>query len=189
MSWLGLDIGGANLKAADGQGWAMSTPFPLWRNPQGLPHALAAVIDAAPLSERLVVTMSGELCDCFCSKRDGVEHILSAVEQAARGRAVRVYLVGGRLVTIAEARKWPQLAAVSNWHALARFACRFVSGRTGLLIDVGSTTTDVVPIVDKKVAARGNNDTERLLNHELLYRGVGRTPVCAVVSSLPWCGA
>ena len=34
MSWLGIDIGGANLKAADGRGWAQSVPYPLWRNPE-----------------------------------------------------------------------------------------------------------------------------------------------------------
>jgi|tagenome__1003787_1003787.scaffolds.fasta_scaffold20908600_1 probable H4MPT-linked C1 transfer pathway protein len=188
MSWLGIDIGGANLKAADGQGWAVSMPYPLWRIPEGLSDVLAALVDAAPSSDRLVVTMTGELCDCFCSKADGVRHILSAVEKAARRREVRVYLVGGRMVSIAEACERPQLAAASNWHALARFASRFATTPTGLLIDMGSTTTDIIPLVDGRVAARGRNDTERLLNNELLYRGVGRTPICAVVGSLPWRG-
>ncbi len=185
MSWLGVDIGGANLKVADGHGWAESVPFPLWRNPEGLAEALSPLVDGAPPSDRLAVTMTGELCDCFCSKADGVRHILSAVQQIARHRDVRVYLVDGRLVSLAEAYEVPQLAAASNWHALAQFACRFVSGRTGLLIDVGSTTTDVIPLIDCVVAARGRNDTERLLYQELLYRGVGRTPICAVVDSLP----
>ncbi len=188
MSWLGLDIGGANLKAADGRGWARSVPFPLWRNPAGLAAALLALVDSAPASERLAVTMTGELCDCFQSKVEGVQHILAAVEQIARGREVQVYLVDGRLVSIAEARESPHLAAASNWHALARFACRFLPACAGLLIDVGSTTTDVIPLVDGGVAARGRNDTERLLFHELLYRGVGRTPICAVVGALPWRG-
>ncbi len=188
MSWLGIDIGGANLKAADGRGWAQSVPYPLWRNPQGLAETLAILVNGAPTSEGLAVTMTGELCDCFCSKAEGVQHILTAVDGVAGSSQVRVYLVGGRFVSIAEAREVPQLAAASNWHALARFACRFVMGRTGLLIDVGSTTTDVIPLVDGEVAARGRSDTERLLNHELLYRGVGRTPICAVVRSLPWRG-
>ena len=45
MSWLGLDIGGANLKAADTAGWAKSVPFALWRDPQGLVEALAVLVD------------------------------------------------------------------------------------------------------------------------------------------------
>ena len=76
MSWLGLDIGGANLKAADGRGWARSVPFALWRDPQGLAEALATLVESAPTAERLAVTMTGELCDCFRSKAEGVRHIL-----------------------------------------------------------------------------------------------------------------
>lgn len=188
MSWLGIDIGGANLKAADGRGWARSVPFPLWRNPHGLAGALAALLEMAPASERLSVTMTGELCDCFSSKAEGVRHILASVAEVAVRREVRVYLVDGRLVSIAEAGELTHLAAASNWHALASFARRFVTARAGLLIDVGSTTTDVIPLIGGQVAARGRNDTERLLFSELLYRGVGRTPLCAVVDSLPWRG-
>ena len=40
MKWLALDIGGANLKAADGEGFAVSQPFPLWENPEQLVDAL-----------------------------------------------------------------------------------------------------------------------------------------------------
>ena len=188
MTWIGLDIGGANLKAADGKGWARSVPFALWRDPHGLAGALDALVESGPDANRLAVTMTGELCDCFVSKAEGVRHILAAIEQVARGRDVLVYLVNGRFVTIVEALESPLLAAASNWHALARFACRFVEGRTGLLIDMGSTTTDVIPLVDGHVASRSRNDTERLLCGELLYGGVGRTPICAVVRTLPWHG-
>lgn len=188
MSWLGLDIGGANLKAADGRGWAQNVGFALWRDPQGLADALERLIRSAPNAQRLAVTMTGELCDCFSSKEEGIRHILSAVDQIANGRVARVYLVNGKLATIAEALATPTLAAASNWHALASFACRFLPDRTGLLIDIGSTTTDIIPLVDGRVAAVGCNDTERLLAGELVYRGVGRTPICAVMNTLPWRG-
>ena len=56
------------------------------------------------------------------------------------------------------------------------------------LIDIGSTTTDLIPLVDGRVAAHGSSDTERLLAGELVYTGVGRTPVCAVTASLPYRG-
>jgi (4-(4-[2-(gamma-L-glutamylamino)ethyl]phenoxymethyl)furan-2-yl)methanamine synthase len=187
MTWLALDIGGANLKAADGKGWAQSVPFALWRDPNGLSDALAALIASGPAADRLAVTMTGELCDCFRTKTEGVHHIVASAERAAGrcARDVRVYLVDGRLVAPAEARDSPQLVSASNWHALARFACRFLTDGVGVLIDVGSTTTDVIPLVDGKVAASGRTDTERLLFGELIYRGVARTPICAVVKSLP----
>jgi probable H4MPT-linked C1 transfer pathway protein len=189
VNWLGLDIGGANIKAADGRGWARSVPFALWRDPHGLSAALRGVLEEAPRFGSVAVTMTGELCDCFRSKADGVRHILASVKTAAAGRDVLVYLVDGRFVEVEEARDVPYLAAASNWHALAAFACRFVpDGEDGLLIDIGSTTTDIVPLVGGRPCAKGQSDTERLLAGELVYTGVGRTPVCAVVDSLPWRG-
>jgi (4-(4-[2-(gamma-L-glutamylamino)ethyl]phenoxymethyl)furan-2-yl)methanamine synthase len=184
MSWLGLDIGGANLKAANAQGWACSKPFALWREPQTLAAELAEFINIAPAWDRLAVTMAGELCDCFCSKAEGVQHILNAVEHVAGGRQVRVYLVDGRFATINDAKASPRLAAASNWYALATYAARYERTGAGLLIDVGSTTTDVIPIRNGKVVARGHTDTERLLSGELLYQGIGRTAVCAVTHAL-----
>jgi probable H4MPT-linked C1 transfer pathway protein len=185
MSLLGIDIGGANLKAADGRGWARSVPFALWRNPEALAQQLGQLVENSPAADRLVVTMTGELCDCFISKAEGVRHILDSIQIAAENRELQVYCIGGTFVTAVEARESPLLAAASNWHALAKFACRFVPARAGLLIDVGSTTTDVIPLVDGRVAARGRNDTERLISRELLYRGVGRTPICALTDVLP----
>jgi probable H4MPT-linked C1 transfer pathway protein len=186
MTWLGLDIGGANLKAADGRGWARSVQFPLWRDPGGLASALGELIASAPAVDRVAVTMTGELCDSFRTKADGVRHILAASQQAADQRDVRVYLIDGRLVTVHEACESPHLAAASNWHALARFACRFVNCRAGLLIDIGSTTTDIVPLIDGQPGATGRIDTDRLLAGELVYTGVGRTPICAITNWLPW---
>ena len=188
MSWLGIDIGGANLKSADDRGWARSVPFPLWRKSEELAQELEHLITSGPTAERLAVTMTGELCDCFSSKSEGVQRILDSVQAVAAGRDVCVYCVDGRFVTVDEARKTPDLAAASNWHALASFACRFLPDRTGLLVDIGSTTTDIIPLVDGRVAAIGCNDTERLLAAELVYRGVGRTPICAVTNTLPWRG-
>jgi probable H4MPT-linked C1 transfer pathway protein len=111
---------------------------------------------------------------------------LAAVAEAAAGRDVRVYLVDGRFVSLDEARELPHPAAASNWHALARFAGRYAEGRAGLLVDIGSTTTDIVPLADGRPCARGANDTERLLAGELVYTGVSRTPICAVTRTLPW---
>lgn len=188
MSCLGLDIGGANLKAANSTGWARSVPFALWRNPAGLASALGQLIGDAPAAHRLAVTMTGELCDCFRTKEEGVLLILSAVREVANGREVRVYLVDGRWVSLEEAISAPILAAASNWRALAEFACRFVPTGAGLLIDIGSTTTDIIPIESGRVAARGRSDIGRLAAGELVYSGVGRTPICALVRALPWRG-
>jgi probable H4MPT-linked C1 transfer pathway protein len=186
MTWLALDIGGANLKAADGRGWARGMPFPLWRDPAGLPAAVATLIASAPIADRIAVTMTGELCDAYRRKEDGVRHIIASVIEGAGKRSVWVYLVDGRLVAARDAELVPLLAAASNWHVLARFACRFVSNDPGMLIDIGSTTTDIIPLANGRPQARGLTDTDRLLAGELVYTGVGRTPICAVTDRLPW---
>jgi probable H4MPT-linked C1 transfer pathway protein len=188
MSWIGLDVGGANLKAADGRGWAAVLPFALWREPANLPDALNVLLRDVPAAQRLAVTMTGELCDCFETKADGVRHIISCVQRVAGSRPAWIYLLDGRFVACAAACDEPHLAAASNWHALARFACRYLDGDTGVLFDVGSTTADIVPLVDGKPCPQGWSDTQRLAAGELVYTGVARTPVCAITRSLPWRG-
>src|SRR5688500_3618373 len=140
MNVLALDVGGANLKAADGLGYAASRPFALWRAPERLADELATVIAAGPPCDRIAATMTGELPDCYESTPDGVRAIVAALESAAAGRPLSVYLAGGRLASPAVAYESPQLAAASNWHALATFAARYLTASPGVLLDMGSTT-------------------------------------------------
>jgi hypothetical protein len=180
---LGLDVGGANLKAAHTDGTARSRPFALWKDPAGLPAALAALVGEMPRADVLAVTMTGELCDCFETKREGVAAILDAAESAAGAVPVRVWRTDGCFVSPAEARQAPVLTAAANWLALATFAGRYVPQGPALLIDVGSTTTDIIPLRDGRPAPRGLTDEERLRTSELVYTGVRRTPVCALAGS------
>src|SRR5262249_27108723 len=109
VSVLGLDIGGANLKAAQVDGTAWLQPFALWKNPHALAHALRQLLDRFRSRDLLAVTMTGELCDCFETKRQGVHAILDAVTEAAHGVPVRVWRTDGRFVGPAEARATPLL--------------------------------------------------------------------------------
>jgi hypothetical protein len=54
-----------------------------------------------------------------------------------------------------------------------------------LLIDVGTTTADLIPIAGGRVAATGRTDPERLASGELVYTGAVRTPVEAIVRDVP----
>jgi probable H4MPT-linked C1 transfer pathway protein len=179
---LGLDIGGANLKAAAPDGRAVSVPFALWKQPDTLPAALAELVARFPDAAELAVTMTGELCDCFETKRQGVTAILNATEHAAAGRPVRVWGTDGAWHTPAEARANHLTVAAANWHALATFAGRYAPEGDAMLFDIGSTTSDLIPLRDGKPAAVGTTDFGRLRTGELLYIGVRRTPVCAVMS-------
>jgi probable H4MPT-linked C1 transfer pathway protein len=188
MNWLGLDIGGANVKVADGLGFARSYTFALWKDSASLAQKLRTILSESPAADHLAVTMTGELADCFASKADGVRFILNAVAQGSDNRHTRVYLLDGRLVSPHVAVDMPQLAAASNWHAMARFAGRYAPQGSALLIDVGSTTCDVIPLVAGIPTASGRTDTQRLLAGEMVYTGVDRSPVCAVASRAPYRG-
>lgn len=188
MSLLAIDVGGAGLKASNGEQFSHSQAFPLWKNRDGLAHALTAIVDAGPPCERVFATMTGELADCYATKAEGVAHICAALVAAVRGRPLRIYLTDGATVSAEEACERPLAAAASNWHVLARFAGRYAPSGAGLLIDVGSTTTDLIPLLDGAVNAAGFTDPERLMRGELVYTGIERSPVCAVASALPYRG-
>ncbi len=188
MKWLALDIGGANIKAADGEQFAVSQPFPMWEDSRHLVDVLRTLIALVPRATHIAATMTGELADCFSTKAQGVEFILNALNVAADGRHTRVYLTNGRLVSLQAALRQPLLASASNWHALASFAGRYVADGSGLVMDVGSTTCDLIPLVDGQPVTIGKTDTNRMINGELIYTGVQRTPVCAITQLVPWRG-
>ncbi len=188
MNWLGLDIGGANLKFADSRRFAHLRPFALWREPARLSEELANVLQRAPQAEGLAVTMTGELADCFATKGQGVAAIVQAVVAVAEGRTVSIYGYGGRFLSTDQACRQPAQVASANWHALATLAAGWTEG-DGLLIDVGSTTTDIIRLVDGRADEAGRTDTQRLLSGELVYSGVGRTPLAALAGGWPFRGA
>jgi probable H4MPT-linked C1 transfer pathway protein len=178
---LGLDIGGANLKAATADKRAVSTPFPLWKQPDRLADALATLTAHFPDAEEFAVTMTGELCDCFATKREGVHAIIAAVRRVSDGRRIHVWSTDGAFLDSEEAKLHHAKVAASNWHALATLAGRYAPHGRAILIDIGSTTTDIIPILDGKPVPVGKTDEERLQSSELLYTGVRRTPLCAIL--------
>jgi probable H4MPT-linked C1 transfer pathway protein len=183
--WIGLDIGGANIKAAHSGGLARNIPFEVWKRPDELGHAIATAVADFPPGGHAAVTMTAELCDCYPTKTVGVNAVLDAVIAGVPGRSIVVWGVDGEFHTVEQARSQPRLAAAANWLALATLAARLIPQARGLLIDIGTTTTDLIPLDRGRVAARGRSDTERLQTGELVYAGIRRTPICALATELP----
>ena len=186
---LGWDVGGANVKAAlvgeDGGGEpaVLERPFALWREPQRLASVLAETAGRLGDARAMAVTMTAELADCFATKREGVGFVLDAFRTAFPGVQPWVFGVDGRFRSAEAARRRPLRVAAANWMASATLVARTFPD--ALFLDVGSTTTDVIPIVAGRVAARGLTDPSRLRRGELVYTGALRTPVCAIVRSVP----
>ena len=188
MLAIGLDIGGANLKAATSDGQAADRPFPLWKTPDRLADELSILLRELPRGDCLAVTMTGELVDGYMSKAEGVRAIVAAAEYAAADRPCWFWQTGGEFVSADEAVELTRLVAAANWHALATFCARLWPSGNALLIDIGSTTTDIIPLIDGRPASTGLTDPERLAAGELLYTGATRTPLCALGPTICWNG-
>ena len=149
---------------------------------------VAAEVAAGP-ADAVAITMTAELSDAFRTKREGVAFVLDAAQDALGDRPLSVLTTAGELVSVAAARARPWDVAAANWVATALAVAEMLPD--ALLIDVGSTTADIVPIADGRVAATGHNDLERLLAGELVYTGVLRTNLAAIAPRVPvpggWC--
>lgn len=192
---LGIDIGGANLKYASACGSASAREFAMWMKPEQLSQSLLEdiqthFVDHGNRPDELAVTMTGELADCFLDRKAGVEHIVRQTCQAAETLAipnVRFYGVDGHFHRADPACENPDLIAAANWHALANFVGREIAP-DALLIDIGSTTTDIISITQQKIATDALTDYDRLCDGSLVYIGCRRTPVCGLVSDLEYQG-
>lgn len=185
MQILGLDIGGANIKAATVDGETASLPFPMWQQHQLLPDALITLADQMESNPELIgLTMTAELADCFATKADGVQFVVNSVTQAFPKAQIRVWLTGSEFANPDDAIQLPELVAAANWHAQATWIARSIPEGSAVLLDIGSTTTDVIPMRDGWPVPEGLNDRDRLLSGELLYLGAHRTPLCAVINEV-----
>jgi probable H4MPT-linked C1 transfer pathway protein len=185
---LGLDVGGAHLKAAwlDGNKAlveAVQVPTPLWQGMHHLEEALVGILAGRSPPDRVGVTMTGELVDLFEDRAGGVAGILDALAQAIPAGRIRVYRGLAGFAALAEARSLADEVASANWLATAHVAARRV--QECILVDVGSTTTDIVPLSGGLPRHAGHTDAERLERGELVYTGVVRTPVMAVATRVP----
>lgn len=186
---LGWDIGGANTKAALAVGErcrSVVRPYAVWEDPGGLRDVLAAIAGDLARPNLIGATLTAELADCFQTKEEGVIFVLRALESAFPQAPVRVFTSEGRFRSLEEALEIPYLVGSANWAASAHFLA--AEAGSAYLIDVGSTTTDVIPIVEGRVEAYGTTDPERLTSGELVYTGAVRTPVCAIAGTVPFRG-
>jgi probable H4MPT-linked C1 transfer pathway protein len=186
---IGWDIGGVHLKAARAESGrivdAVQVASPLRGGLERLIAAFAEAKARMGVADRHVVTMTGELADTFSSRAEGVARLA----EMARLQLGAVALYAGRRGFIApgEAERHVMDIASANWHASAALVAR--RHAAALLVDMGSTTTDIVPVARGAVAARGYTDAERLAAGELVYTGLVRSFVMASASRAPFAGA
>jgi probable H4MPT-linked C1 transfer pathway protein len=191
---IGWDIGGANTKAVflrtkDGcveDFRAEVEYFPVWKDPAKLVNVLSALkakVSGNAEVDGAGITMTAELSDAYQTKREGVQHVLACAEEAFAGWPVFVLDVDAKLRSVDDAKAEPLSVAAANWAATGWLVSRLV--KFSVVVDVGSTTTSIIPVVDGRVSAAGKTDLEKLMFGELVYTGSLRTNVAAIVDSVP----
>jgi (4-(4-[2-(gamma-L-glutamylamino)ethyl]phenoxymethyl)furan-2-yl)methanamine synthase len=188
---IGWDAGGAHLKAARAENGtitqALQIASPLWLGLETLERAFAeveAALGQAPLN---AVTMTGELCDIFATRREGVTTLAAMMLRLLSPRRAVFYAGSAGLVEGSEAANAAGAIASANWHASAALAA--MREPDAILIDAGSTTTDIIPIANGKPANRGVTDAERLQHGELVYTGISRNFLMAGPKLVPFGGS
>jgi probable H4MPT-linked C1 transfer pathway protein len=193
---LGLDIGGVNTKASflKTQNCTIKEYriaieyFPVWKmGKEQLPRVLEKLRKriVGPTSLDVIgITMTAELSDAYLTKREGVNHILDCVTNVFNNVPMFVLSVEAKLLSVGDARKKPLNVASANWAATGWMVSQEV--KNCLIVDVGSTTTSIIPVIKGKNAAQGRTDLEKLRNGELVYSGSLRTNVATIADNIPF---
>ena len=189
---LGVDIGGANLKFAAidrvrGIETCHSRFFPMWTDARRLAEVLLAEFVSFGPIDALAITMTGEMADCFIDRHDGVGQIAEACRVSSQSFGIErmgFYGSNGRFLDQNEVGDHVDSVASANWHASASWLASELFIENGILIDIGSTTTDLIPVAKGEVLTKAKTDHDRLCEGSLVYLGCGRTPVCSLVTSL-----
>lgn len=187
---IGWDVGGAHLKAVrteNGQIVAVEQfPSPLWQGLTRLTEAFGSAKVHLGAADLHVVTMTGELADAFASRSEGVEALAKIAVDQLLPSTLLIYAGRAGMIEPEHVKDHIEDVASANWHASATLLARLV--KEALLVDMGSTTSDIAAVEAGKLVTRGYSDFERLGCGELVYTGIVRSFVMAVAERAPIAG-
>ena len=198
---LGIDIGGANTKAAllqvendsINKSFSYIEYFPFWEKTlHDIPAMFRRIVEKIIIQNHLLlrdvnfisITITAELSDAFQTKREGILTILNALEQIFEKEKIFFINNKNEFCSFDRVKSDPISVAAANWVSTSLFLGKFIP--KCILIDAGSTTIDVIPILNSVPVSRGKNDVERLMNRELIYTGGLRATIPSITHFLPY---
>jgi len=102
--------------------------------------------------EAVGAVMTGELCGCFNTKREGALYIKKVVSTIFED--TKFFDIYCTFKNNSYVDKDPLSFAATNWLASAKFISE--EYKNVIFVDIGSTTTDVIPVVEGKIKAKKN---------------------------------
>ncbi|MHA1652005.1 MAG: hydantoinase/oxoprolinase family protein [Candidatus Helarchaeota archaeon] len=192
---IGFDVGGVNIKSVFVKYVAKkllnikasSKYYPMWlKDPSELPTLIETIIQELSEGqevEQIGITMTAEVSDAYYTKREGVIHILTSFSAVMPQITKKVISIYNKFLSIEEAMKDYMAIASANWIATALYIGRRFPNC--IFIDIGSTTTDIIPIANGLPDTLGKTDLDRLLNGELVYTGSLRSTIPSIVHKVP----
>ncbi len=200
---LGVDIGGANTKAALLQiesdnilkSFSYIEYFPFWEKTlHDIPAMLVRVVEKIIIQNNLLlrdvtfisITITAELSDAFQTKREGILTIVNALEQIFEKEKMFFINNKNEFSSFDQVKSDPISVAAANWVSTSLFLGKFVPNC--ILIDAGSTTIDLIPIYDSIPVTKGKDDISRMMNHELIYTGGLRATIPSITHFVPYNG-
>ncbi len=203
LNILGLDIGGANTKAALIQcnilkiqkTYSYIEYFPFWQqNLDQIPNLFKRIIEKLLNKNQIKqkdldyisITITAELSDAFQTKREGIEIIVNYLNKVFNKDKMFFINTNCEFVKFEKVKNDYLSIAAANWVSTSLFLGKFIP--KCILIDAGSTTVDIIPILGSRPNTIGKTDIERLINHELIYTGGLRATIPSITHFVPYKG-
>ena len=203
MKIAGFDIGGANTDLAivdfDGETHEIKNIainfeyLPMWSNKDDLEDTLINLIQKTigasgkiDSLDGIGISMTAELVDAYETKSEGVLDIARKTENIFKNISsedIPIAFIGTKnVLNMKELKEKPLEIAAANWIATSKIATKI--SPNSIFVDIGSTTTDIIPIKDGKECAKGRSDYERLSTGELVYTGTLRTNLASFLDEV-----
>jgi probable H4MPT-linked C1 transfer pathway protein len=203
LNILGLDIGGANTKAAlikfhdleIIESFSYIEYFPFWEQsltqiPKMFKRITSRIEKTTKIKMKnihsIAITITAELSDAFQTKREGINVILNALDTIFDKHKMHFISTSSEFIDFNKAKNNYLAIAAANWVSTALFLGKYIP--KCILIDAGSTTIDIIPILNSKPNTKGKTDVERLMNHELVYTGGLRATIPSITHFIPFRG-
>lgn len=189
MNIMGLDIGGANtdcciyeVKNNKVKHLVSKKEYlPMWNSKDKLEDCLKNMKKNYNI-DIVIVTTTAELSDGYLSKKEGILDISKKVMNVFVDSTVKFVTFNG-LQDYEYVVNNPLSAAAANWVATSHLISKIKE--ECIFMDMGTTTTDIIPIKNGVEIAKGHSDLERLCSGELVYSGMLRTNLASIVHEVP----